>query len=183
MVPAVGGRKPLRRLKQVVFPAPFGPMSPTISPSSTARSTRLTAASPPKYFVRFCASNNAIWVLRYPLGLPCIATCCPDVTGAGVGLGTLSVRRRERPVNLPGSVIKPPGRKRIVSSIVMEKKIVSYCLVASLPRKTSGSHERNAAPKIGPQKCPRPPTKLYTRMLVAIRKSNVGGKRKRTKCA
>src|SRR5438128_11520214 len=120
---------------------------------------------------------------RYPLGSPCIATCCPDVTTVGLELGTRSARRRKRPVNLPGSVIKPPGRKRIVSSIVTEKKIVSYCLVASLPRKTSGSQERKAAPRIGPQKCPRPPTKLYTRTLVAIRKSNVGGNRKRTKCA
>jgi len=28
--PLVGDRKPLKRLKQVVLPAPFGPISPTI---------------------------------------------------------------------------------------------------------------------------------------------------------
>ena len=60
MVPAVGGKKPLSRLKQVVFPAPFGPIRPTISPASTVMSTRLTAASPPKCLVRLCASRRAI---------------------------------------------------------------------------------------------------------------------------
>src|SRR5213594_3156978 len=38
---------PLTRLKNVVLPAPFGPMSPTISPSSAANSTSLTATRPP----------------------------------------------------------------------------------------------------------------------------------------
>src|SRR5215470_12303010 len=60
MAPAVGVKKPLSRLKQVVFPAPFGPIRPTISPSPTVMSTRLTAANPPKCFVRWCASSRAI---------------------------------------------------------------------------------------------------------------------------
>src|SRR5262245_56561031 len=46
--PRVGRRKPVRRLKQVVLPAPLGPIRPTISPLSTARSTLLTAARRPK---------------------------------------------------------------------------------------------------------------------------------------
>jgi hypothetical protein len=37
MVPAVGLRSVDNNLKEVVFPAPFGPSSPNISPSSTEK--------------------------------------------------------------------------------------------------------------------------------------------------
>src|SRR5438094_7768624 len=57
--PRVGRRKPVKRLKQVVLPAPFGPIRPTISPLSTVRSTRLTAASPPKRRVSSRVSRRA----------------------------------------------------------------------------------------------------------------------------
>src|SRR5206468_8913912 len=57
--PRVGRRKPVKRLKQVVLPAPFGPIRPTISPLSTVRSTRLTAASPPKSRVSSRVSRSA----------------------------------------------------------------------------------------------------------------------------
>src|SRR5262245_22340434 len=60
MVPDVGRRKPDKRLKQVVLPAPLGPMRPTISPSSTLRPTWFTAARPPKYLVRLRASRSGI---------------------------------------------------------------------------------------------------------------------------
>ncbi len=50
----------------------------------------------------------------------------------------------------------PPGKSRIVMSIAIEKKIVSY----ALPRNGSESRDRNTAPTIGPTKWPRPPTKL-----------------------
>src|SRR5438876_6450681 len=159
--PLVGRRKPLNRLKQVVLPAPFGPISPTISPVSTVRSRLLTAASPPKCLERLRASSSGI---RQP-------------TGLGVGVG--AVRHHLRPPSFAGNVMSPPGRNKIVSSIAIEKNIVSY----ALPRNGSDSKDRKIAPTIGPAKCPRPPTKLYTRMFVAIRKPNSGGKRKRTKWA
>src|SRR5258708_19481561 len=66
MVPVVGRRKPDKRLKHVVLPAPFGPMRPTISPSSTVRPTWLTAASPPKCFVRLRVSRRGIRARRAP---------------------------------------------------------------------------------------------------------------------
>ena len=40
------------QLKVVLFPEPFGPMRPRISPSSTAKDTSLTAKKPPNFFVR-----------------------------------------------------------------------------------------------------------------------------------
>src|SRR2546428_9178904 len=66
MVPAVGRRKPERRLNHVVLPTPFGPRRPTTSPSSTVRSTWLTAASPPKCFVRLRVSSRGIRARRAP---------------------------------------------------------------------------------------------------------------------
>jgi hypothetical protein len=40
MVPDVGGKKPLIRLKNVVLPAPFGPMIARSSPLPTVRERR-----------------------------------------------------------------------------------------------------------------------------------------------
>src|SRR4030067_119020 len=49
--PLVTGRTPVMRWKTVELPAPFGPMRPTISPSSTWMSKSPTAFSPPNLFV------------------------------------------------------------------------------------------------------------------------------------
>src|SRR6266498_5642903 len=64
--PAVGGKIPVTRLKNVVLPAPFGPISPTIRPSSTSRSTSSRAAKPPKRFVTLSASRSATSGPRRP---------------------------------------------------------------------------------------------------------------------
>ena len=49
--PRVGVRNCVSRLKQVVLPAPFGPISAWIVPRVTARSTSLTATKPLNSFV------------------------------------------------------------------------------------------------------------------------------------
>ena len=46
-VPAVGGNYPVSIFIVVVFPAPFGPRKPTISPRSTLKQTSLTAMNRP----------------------------------------------------------------------------------------------------------------------------------------
>src|SRR5438876_4600040 len=51
---------PVTRLKSVVLPAPFGPISPTISPASTSSDTSSTATMPPNRFVTFCTVSSAI---------------------------------------------------------------------------------------------------------------------------
>src|SRR5439155_5399133 len=50
MVPLVAGRKRVSRLKQVVLPAPFGPISAWMVPRITLRSTRFTATNPRNSF-------------------------------------------------------------------------------------------------------------------------------------
>jgi hypothetical protein len=47
MVPAVGSSTPRIMLMVVVFPAPFGPSSPTISPRATSNDTPSTATVAP----------------------------------------------------------------------------------------------------------------------------------------
>src|SRR3954471_11563163 len=50
--PAVGLRNEAMSLKRVLLPAPFGPITARISPSSTSKLTSLTASRPPKRLVR-----------------------------------------------------------------------------------------------------------------------------------
>src|SRR6185437_14693170 len=49
---------PARQLKKVDFPAPFGPISPTISPASTEISAPETARKLPNAFETACASSS-----------------------------------------------------------------------------------------------------------------------------
>src|SRR4051812_24010681 len=57
-VPLVGGRSPARQLKKVDLPAPFGPMRPTMSPSSIARSALESATKAPKLRLTPRASSS-----------------------------------------------------------------------------------------------------------------------------
>src|SRR5947209_2794447 len=56
--PVVGKLSPARQLKKVDLPAPFGPISPMISPSSMARSAPATARKLPKVFETFSALSS-----------------------------------------------------------------------------------------------------------------------------
>src|SRR5438045_9160855 len=105
IVPAVGGRNPDSRLKHVVFPAPLGPINPTISPSSTVRSTPLTAARPPKYRLRPRDSRRG-------MGQP-----------AGLGVGAAAARLHRKPDSFPGNGMLTPGRHRIARSIAIEEQL------------------------------------------------------------
>src|SRR5215475_4579054 len=57
IVPEVSGKRPLTRLTVVLLPDPLGPISPTISPSATVRSSPSTARTPPKWR-EACASSS-----------------------------------------------------------------------------------------------------------------------------
>src|SRR5262249_45038732 len=56
--PAVGLKTPVITLKQVVFPAPFGPMRPRISPSNNLKLTWSSATTPPKRSVTSSKSSS-----------------------------------------------------------------------------------------------------------------------------
>ena len=52
-VPEVGGSTPAITLNKVVFPAPLGPITPVIDPSSISIEDPSTARKPPKCRCRF----------------------------------------------------------------------------------------------------------------------------------
>src|ERR1700722_13671008 len=58
MRPVVGAVSPARQLKKVDFPAPFGPIRPTISPSSTNRLAPATAWNAPNALETLVASSS-----------------------------------------------------------------------------------------------------------------------------
>ena len=60
IVPAEGGRTPLTTLKHVVLPAPFGPISPTISPCATENVTFRRAFRPPKRRLTWSTSSSTL---------------------------------------------------------------------------------------------------------------------------
>ena len=59
MSPRSGAYRPVRQLKQVVLPAPFGPMMPVSEPASKARSMRSSTTRSPNRLCRPTASNSA----------------------------------------------------------------------------------------------------------------------------
>src|SRR5262245_39557772 len=69
MRPEVGRTTPVRQLKNVLLPAPFGPMMARISPFPTSKLTRLSAVRPPKRTVK--SSVRSTGVVAVPRsGLP-----------------------------------------------------------------------------------------------------------------
>src|SRR3954451_8759104 len=57
--PDVGAYTPVIVLKQVVLPAPFGPIRPRISPGRRSRDTSARATTPPKRMVTLRSDNSA----------------------------------------------------------------------------------------------------------------------------
>src|SRR6185437_14865179 len=57
-LPEVDCRSPVRQLKKVDFPAPFGPIRPRMSPSSRVTDAASTALKLPNALVRTCASRS-----------------------------------------------------------------------------------------------------------------------------
>ncbi len=62
------GSARLIKLKNVVLPAPLGPMMPVIDPASTAKSTSSTAHNPPNDFAEALGfeKHYASPLLRWP---------------------------------------------------------------------------------------------------------------------
>src|SRR4030042_385948 len=61
MSPWVGLRKPLKRLKTVVLPAPLGPMRPLSAPAGTERLKSSRAERPPKRLPKCRVSRSIIF--------------------------------------------------------------------------------------------------------------------------
>src|ERR1051326_8055380 len=90
MRPSVGLRNLVSRLKQVVLPAPFGPINAWIVPRLTRRFTSRTATKPANSLVRPSVSRTmslAIERAKFPSGPPVVASFAANVQGrAGAAL-------------------------------------------------------------------------------------------------
>src|ERR1051326_603607 len=98
MRPSVGLRNLVSRLKQVVLPAPFGPINAWIVPRLTRRFTSRTATKPANSLVRPSVSRTmslAIERAKFPSGSPVVASFAANVQGRRARLfsGGRSVRR------------------------------------------------------------------------------------------
>src|SRR6266571_3902342 len=110
MRPWVGLRNLVSRLKQVVLPAPFGPINAWIVPRSTRRLTSRTATKPANSLVRPSVSRTmslAIERANSPL-----ARLCRKLCGKGPGAGMPS-----RPLpSAPAFVLRLPAQSQPLSS-------------------------------------------------------------------
>src|SRR5712691_10290750 len=68
ILPASGRRAPAIRLNSVVLPEPFGPMTPSSSPSSSVKLTSFTDRTPPKPFDSRSTSSRGMPRLTKPPG-------------------------------------------------------------------------------------------------------------------
>src|ERR1700730_2162483 len=94
MRPALGRRTPVRQLKNVLLPAPFGPMTARISPRRTAKSMPRSASRPPKRMVRPSVARMIAGASSRPA--PAGASAPEEAaTGTG-GLGRQLAGRREQ---------------------------------------------------------------------------------------
>ena len=103
MRPSVGGRQPVTRLKSVVLPAPFGPITAEIEPCAIENETWLTACSPPNRLEIALTSSSAVMDALSAFRLRANATSarsdrsgrrCPLAQTAG--LGAVRLRREAR---------------------------------------------------------------------------------------
>src|SRR6266566_2027921 len=110
MRPCVGLRNLVSRLKQVVLPAPLGPINAWIVPRSTRRLTSRTATKPANSLVRPSVSRTmslAIERANSPA-----ARLCRKLCGKGPGAGMPS-----RPLpSAPAFVLRLPAQSQTLSS-------------------------------------------------------------------
>src|SRR5713226_5159990 len=94
MSPASGRYSPLMQLSSVVLPAPFGPMIPRTSPSSTLKLTPASALTPPKRLLRSCTARRLM--LAPTLTLPCKrGREKPRGSRAGLAQGLAEIAQRQ----------------------------------------------------------------------------------------
>src|SRR5436190_5645780 len=86
MRPLVGLRNLVSRLKQVVFPAPFGPISAWMVPRATQRFTSRTATKPANSLVRPSVSRTMSLAIENAPN-SAAAPLCRKLSGKGPGAG------------------------------------------------------------------------------------------------
>src|ERR1700722_15296483 len=144
--PAVGLWKPERTLMSVVFPAPFGPISPTISPGSSVNETPSIAASPPKRTEAPSVTSAIASGLKR-------GNLLDRIPALGGELAVLHADDRHRAVG--GDVQRRgPGRRadhkrRLVERVELRRHLVAVQRARRVGRLGPGLNGRVAAQAIG----------------------------------
>ena len=99
-VPESGAWKPLRTLTSVVLPAPLGPISPSASPGSSARSTSFSTRSPAK-------AREMPSARRAPLGRSIDRPASPATASPAPAVAP----ERSGPAAAARTARRPPGRR------------------------------------------------------------------------
>ncbi len=164
--PRSSGIVPSIRLKSVVFPEPFGPISAVIVPRSTDRFTPSTALTPPKRFSALLTSRIG------PAGASAASSAARSTTRIGLrskraptSVAFPASRRRFTMSPMLGMI--PRGRQRTTSMSSVPKKM-RRTFASQIPPGTQSlkllfviwfTGSRMNAPITGPQIVPRPPSR------------------------
>src|SRR5450830_1729710 len=145
MEPDVGRCAPVRHEKRVVLPAPFGPMTPKISPGSTSNETALTATRPPKRFV----------------------SARTETMGSGIDVEAPQASR-PKPPHEAEEAFRLEEHDGDQERPVDEERGVEQ---AGIDRSLSWSQPKRIAPRTGPATVPTPPT-IGIRTIVRLRRKS-----------
>src|SRR5262245_33800825 len=102
-VPAVGLSRVVSMRSVVVLPAPFGPRKPTISPSSTVRSTPRTASTRPLRLENVRARPQ-VSMIAMPVSFRSLPAVRARVAGPGLGLVRPQLRQELRELVMPANL-------------------------------------------------------------------------------
>src|ERR1700722_1320210 len=125
---------PLIRLISVLFPAPFGPMSPLIWPRPIAKEAPSMAQTPPKLRVTFSTRSNVAWSAYF--------TAIDGASGAA-GKSTF-IRRGKRRLNKSSSAPAPPRGK---AKMTTQKKLPSVQPAKDIGQLSDHCRADQAAPQ------------------------------------
>ena len=122
IVPLSRSVSPVIRLKSVVFPDPFGPMTLTSSPAYTVSVMPSAAATPPNRLVRPSISSSGRAGASAALGVAHESSTLPSRLGRAVCCSRVSAATRRMAGHSPSrrnSIIRTRIRPKISSSAVM----------------------------------------------------------------
>ncbi len=186
-VPESRSARPVIRLKRVVFPEPFGPITLTSSPGATTRSMPSAAATPPNRLVRPSISRSGPGRAAGRSSIHDSRTA-PPRDGTAACCSRLSAVTRRTAGNRPSrrkSIISTRIRPKISSSEVMSWTLWRKSLPTSRPRAwtysvsswriTDWRNARISAASTTPRTDPIPPSTTITSTMTDTGNVNMSG--------
>ncbi len=176
------------RLKSVVFPEPFGPMTLTSSPAWTSSVVLSAAATPPNRFVSPSISSSGRAGTTPDFGVAQESSIAAPRDGAADCCSRLSAATRRTAGQSPSrrnSIIRTRIRPKISSREVMSWTFWRYGLPTARPRAftqdvsswriSDWRNARMSAARTTPRTEPMPPSTTMTRIMTETGNWNISG--------